>query len=161
MSYFQEDIVNCNQNCDICTSNLSDAPMDYTAIARTIIQALASLSRIPQNVSVKLFTQFLFGSTSNVVKKLALDRIDGYGSVSKTFGQRDGRKTCQRLIYKLITLGIITETPSGTNERPAITISIGNQLRLTGLAWVNKVFLSIYLSNNPSPLSDNSLTIMY
>jgi hypothetical protein len=54
--------------------------------------------------------------------------------------QRDGRKTCQRLIYKLITLGIITETPSGTNERPAITISIGN---------------------NPSPLSDNSLTIMY
>jgi superfamily II DNA helicase RecQ len=140
MSYFQEDIVNCNQNCDICTSNLSDAPMDYTAIARTIIQALASLSRIPQNVSVKLFTQFLFGSTSNVVKKLALDRKDGYGSVSKTFGQRDGRKTCQRLIYKLIILGIITETPSGTNERLAITISIGN---------------------NPSPLSDNSLTIMY
>jgi hypothetical protein len=55
--------------------------MDYIAIARTIIQALASLSRIPQNVSVKHFTQFLFGSTSNVVKKLALDRIDGYGSV--------------------------------------------------------------------------------
>jgi RecQ family ATP-dependent DNA helicase len=27
MSYFQEDIVNCNQNCDICTSNVSDAPM--------------------------------------------------------------------------------------------------------------------------------------
>jgi superfamily II DNA helicase RecQ len=140
MSYFQEDIVNCNQNCDICTSNVSDAPMDYTANAHTIIQALASLSRIPQNVSVKLFTQFLFGSTSNVVKILALDRIDGYGSVSKTFRKRDGRKTCQRLIYKLITLGIITETPNRTNERPAITISIGN---------------------NPSQLSDNSLTIMY
>ncbi len=140
MSYFQEDIVNCNQSCDICTSNVSGDPKDYTVIAHTIIKALTSLSRIPQNISVKLFIQFLFGSTSNVVKKLALDRMDGYGSVSKTFRQRDGRKTCTRLIYKLITLRIITETPTGTSERPAITISIGN---------------------NPSRLSDSGFNIIY
>ena len=108
-----------------CTFTAFEVPKDYTAIAQTITRDLISLSRIQENITVKLFTQFLFGSISNVMKSLGLDRINGYGSVKINSRQKNGRKTCQRLIYELSTLGIIMETPTGTEYRPEITITIG------------------------------------
>ena len=61
------------------------------------------------------------------MKALALDKLPGYGSVRPHYKQKDGRKQCQRLIYKSIITGILSEVSTGTSDRPGITITTGGK----------------------------------
>ena len=78
LSHFQENAVDCEHNFDVCATVTNVMSKEYTTEALALIQALLSLSRIQANITVKLFTKFLFGSAANTVKSLALDQLGGY-----------------------------------------------------------------------------------
>jgi hypothetical protein len=67
MSYFNEDIQECEEHCDICTSNV-DTIQDCTSIALLVIQGLERLQQVQEKVTVLLLTQFLMGSPTIVLK---------------------------------------------------------------------------------------------
>jgi RecQ family ATP-dependent DNA helicase len=125
MSYFNEDIQECEEHCDICTSNV-DTIQDCTSIALLVIQGLERLQQVQEKVTVLLLTQFLMGSPTIVLKALALDKAAEFGLVKDYFKTKTGRRDLQALIYHLIITGIISEVPVGTPENPSIVIKTGN-----------------------------------
>ena len=123
MSYFNEDIQECEEHCDICTSNV-DTIQDCTSIALLVIQGLERLQQVQEKVTV--LTQFLMGSPTIALKALALDKAAEFGLVKDYFKTKTGRRDLQALIYHLIITGIISEVPVGTPENPSIVIKTGN-----------------------------------
>ena len=126
MSYFDENILECEEHCDICTSNIANTIQDCTSISCLIVQGLQRLQQVHEKVSVLLLTQFLIGSPTTVLKALMLDRAEEFGSVKDYYKAKTGRKNLQGLIYHLIITGIIKEVSSGTPERPSILLTNGN-----------------------------------
>ena len=126
MAYFNEDIPECEEHCDICTSNLDNTIQDYTSIAQLIIKGLERLQQVQEKVTILLLVQFLMGSATIVLKSLGLVSAAEFGSVKENFKTRDGRKHLQALIYHLIINGIICEIPVGTQENHSIVIKTGN-----------------------------------
>ena len=123
MSYFNEDIQECEEHCDICTLNV-DTIQDCTSIALLIIQGLERLQQVQEKVTVLLLTQFLMESPTIVLKALALDKAAEFGLVKDYFKTKTGRRDLQALIYHLIITGMISEVR--TPENPSIVIKTGN-----------------------------------
>ena len=71
-----------------------------------------------------LLIQFLLGSSANELKLLSLDVAAGFGMAKPYYKQKNGRRQLERLIYHLI--GIIKEEPTGSPDRPSITLSKGD-----------------------------------
>lgn len=70
------------------------------------------------------------GSPTIVLKTLVLDKAVEFGSIKDHFKSKTGRKHLQRLIYHLIGIGMISEVPGGTAERPSVIITTGNVANL-------------------------------
>ena len=125
MSYFNEDILECEEQYDICTSNVENSTEDFTSIAQLIIKGLERLQQVSDKVTILLLTQFLMGSPTIMLKSLALDKADEFGLVKDYFKTKTGRKHLQALIYHLIITRIISEVPVGTSETHSIAIKTG------------------------------------
>lgn len=126
LTYFEENAPECEEHCDVCTSNKTNTTQDCTTVSCLIIQGLTRIQLIHEKVTVLLLTQFLMGSSTIVLKGLALDRAAEFGSTKDYYKSKTGRKQLQKLIYHLIIIGIIKEVPAGSPERPSIVITTGN-----------------------------------
>ena len=54
----------------------------------------------------------------------------GFGMAKPYYKQKYGRRQLERLIYHLIGVGIIKEEPTGSPDRPSITLSKGHTEKL-------------------------------
>ena len=126
MNYFGDDCQVCDENCDNCTSEDPSQPQDFTFISCLLIQGLQRLQQVHKKVNVLILTQFAMGSSTVVLKQLALDKDPEFGSLKCYFRYRNGRKYLQSLIYQLIIMGKISELPVGNIESPQIEIKTGN-----------------------------------
>ena len=127
LEFFKEFTPNCKNNCDICTATTPlHIAQDCTVIARSILDGIKDINAVTDKISVKLLAQVLFGSSAAEIKSLGLDRSRVFGSAKSYYRERNGKqKDLQNFIYHLLVIGILTEEPTGTPDRPSIVIKTG------------------------------------
>lgn len=128
--YFEENVAECEDKCDFCTSNKTVELKDCTSVSKIIVQGLLAMEERQQKITVLLLTQFLLGSCATELQVLSLNMVKEFGSAKPHYRQRNGRKQLQRLIFHLIVIGIIKEEPAGTADRPSIVLATGNTKKL-------------------------------
>jgi RecQ family ATP-dependent DNA helicase len=128
--YFEENVAECEDKCDFCTSNKTVKLKDCTSVSKIIVQGLLAMEERQKKITVLLLTQFLLGSCATELQVLSLNMVKEFGSAKPHYRQRNGRKQLQRLIFHLIVMGIIKEEPAGTADRPSIVLATGNTKKL-------------------------------
>ena len=128
--YFEENVAECEDKCDLCTSNKTVELKDCTSVSKIIVQGLLAMEERQKKITVLLLTQFLLGSCATELQVLSLNMVKEFGSAKPHYRQRNGRKQLQRLIFHLIVIGIIKEEPAGTADRPSIVLATGNTKKL-------------------------------
>ena len=134
LEYFEESVTSdCEKNCDICTGT---TPMhiakDCTVIARCIVDGIKDIHVITDKISVKLLAQVLFGSSAAEVKSLGLNQSKVFDSAKSYYRAKNGKqKDLQNFIYHLLVIGILTEVPTESADRPSIVLRTGNINPLT------------------------------
>jgi RecQ family ATP-dependent DNA helicase len=130
LEYFSESVQDCEELCDLCTNSDTYSLKDVTFISKLIVEGLLAVQEKQEKVTVLLLTQFLLGSCVTELKLLSLDISPRFGSVKQYYQHRKGRKQLQKLIYHLIVRGIIREEPTGSADKPSITLKRGHVEKL-------------------------------